>query len=447
MKKTALNKIIGIVIITLLLGASYSIVLASDRTQTAPDEEPPQILNVIVDPENQTENGSVNISCTVIDNVAVAQVTANITYPDTSIHNETMIYNNQTDLAYFNTTYSMIGEYSFYIWAADNSSNSNQSESFVFNITEGQNNPPNLPSNPNPPNGATGVATNTILEWDGGDPDGDIVYYDVFFGVNASPPLVSENQLNTTYNPDLELGTTYYWTIWASDEHGLIALGDIWSFTTGDGGNVSVQITFPINPGIYLNDNPLIKLGLLNRFIFYGPIVIKVNATSPVGIDYVIFKIGNRLKEVEIPSSPYELTWRGLLSGKYTITITAYDANGDTATTEIDVIKWRVHPALIAAGTLAALKGLANIAQGKPAFGWTIVRGTAINVKEQGNSLVFRALRLHYTEITGSSFTTGVLRGKKVTISDVGLNRMITLGPFGSLSYIFAISHGNLQEG
>ena len=136
MKKTALNKITGIIIITLLLGASYSIVLASDGTQTAPDEEPPQILNVIVDPEIQTENEPVNISCTVLDNVAVAQVTANITYPDTSIHNETMIYNNNTDIAYLNTTYSIIGEYSFYIWAADNSSNSNQTKSFIFTINE-----------------------------------------------------------------------------------------------------------------------------------------------------------------------------------------------------------------------------------------------------------------------------------------------------------------------
>jgi hypothetical protein len=134
------------------------------------------------------------------------------------------------------------------------------------------------------------------------------------------------------------------------------------------------------------------------------------------------------------------------MSGIITLRVEAIDNNQETASDEIQIIKWRLHPALIAAGAAVAIKGAANIALGKPAFGWTIVRGTTLFAREQGNSLIFRALRLHYTEISASNFISGTIRNKKVKLSDVGFNRLITLGPLGSLNYIFAISHGNLQE-
>ena len=445
MKKTALNKLIGILIIALLLGATYSVIIASEGTQAVPDEDPPEISKVVAEPYIQNENGPVNISCTVTDNVMVQLVTENITYPDASEHNETMTYDNKTDLAYYNSTYAMIGNYTLYIWATDNSSNHNQSELYQFTIEELQNQAPNLPSNPFPADEATDVPLNTILTWEGGDPDGDIVYYDIFFGVNVSPPLVIENQENTTYGPDLEPTTKYYWQIIATDEHGLSALGQKWSFTTAqETGNITLELKYPSDYGIWRNGRK-IGLGLIQRYIFYGPIEIEVSATSPSGIDYVTFQLGNRTPK-DVNSAPYIFEPNILLSGKYQIEIKAYAGNGETATIQLEVFKWRIHPALIALGGVAALKGIANIAQGKPAFGFTIIRGTAINIKEQNNDLVFRAFRLHFTEFTGSSFSSGILRLKKVKISDVGINRMITLGPFGSFNFIFAICQGGLRE-
>lgn len=101
--------------------------------------------------------------------------------------------------------------------------------------TEAQTNqPPYEPSNPVPNNGATDVSIYTDLSWSGGDPDGDNVTYDVYFGTNSPPPKVSDKQSSTSYNPNtLEFNTTYYWQIVAWDEYGLSTIGPVWSFTTG----------------------------------------------------------------------------------------------------------------------------------------------------------------------------------------------------------------------
>ncbi|MBU1941458.1 MAG: PKD domain-containing protein, partial [Candidatus Thermoplasmatota archaeon] len=73
----------------------------------------------------------------------------------------------------------------------------------------------------------------SILSWVGGDPDGDNVTYDVYFGMNMTPALVSNNQTITTYDPGvLNDNTTYYWHIIAFDDENLSAAGPLWEFTT-----------------------------------------------------------------------------------------------------------------------------------------------------------------------------------------------------------------------
>ncbi len=97
------------------------------------------------------------------------------------------------------------------------------------------NQPPNTPGSPSPANHDTDIAIDAALSWTGGDPDaGDTVTYDVYFGTSASPPLVSNDQSATTYNPpgDMSYITDYYWKIIASDNHGASASGPVWDFTT-----------------------------------------------------------------------------------------------------------------------------------------------------------------------------------------------------------------------
>lgn len=97
------------------------------------------------------------------------------------------------------------------------------------------NRPPYAPSNPIPEDGETDVPINEIfISWDGGDPDGDPVRYDVYFGESSPPPLVVYNEVATRYDPGImDMYTTYYWQIVARDFFGSTTTGPIWNFTTG----------------------------------------------------------------------------------------------------------------------------------------------------------------------------------------------------------------------
>ncbi len=93
--------------------------------------------------------------------------------------------------------------------------------------------PPNAPSNPSPANGSTGVSINTNLSWTGGDPDGDPVTYDVYFGDNSPPPKIVANQTSTNYDPGtMNYNTTYFWKIITWDNHSAFNESPIWYFIT-----------------------------------------------------------------------------------------------------------------------------------------------------------------------------------------------------------------------
>jgi hypothetical protein len=96
-----------------------------------------------------------------------------------------------------------------------------------------ENNPPNTPSDPTPAHQTTEVPVDDDLSWNGGDPDGDLVTYDVYFSTSNPPAKVVNNQSTLSYDPGtMNYNTTYYWQIVSWDEHGASTTGSIWSFTT-----------------------------------------------------------------------------------------------------------------------------------------------------------------------------------------------------------------------
>jgi hypothetical protein len=121
-----------------------------------------------------------------------------------------------------------------YYWKIEAFDNHGASaEGPVWSFTTWVNNPPNIPTSPNPADGATNVDLNADLSWTCSDPDGDILTFDIYFASINPPFQVVWNQTGTTYDPGaLNLGTSYYWKIVAWDPYDASATGPLWSFTT-----------------------------------------------------------------------------------------------------------------------------------------------------------------------------------------------------------------------
>jgi hypothetical protein len=71
------------------------------------------------------------------------------------------------------------------------------------------------------------------LNWQGGAVDNDIVDYDVYFGLTASPPLYKSHVIaNDISNVAINSGATYYWKIVTRDSNNNTSTSDVVQFTT-----------------------------------------------------------------------------------------------------------------------------------------------------------------------------------------------------------------------
>lgn len=101
---------------------------------------------------------------------------------------------------------------------------------------------PYIPSNPIPLNSDGNISITQTLNWQGGDPDGDVVTYTIAFGSNNPPSIVGTTTL-TNYTPSLISGTTYYWIITATD--GISeSISPLWSFTTEAAATIDTKYVY-----------------------------------------------------------------------------------------------------------------------------------------------------------------------------------------------------------
>jgi hypothetical protein len=96
------------------------------------------------------------------------------------------------------------------------------------------NQPPDVPSNPNPANNAINVSTSTNLTWVCSDTENDSLSYDINFGTNSNPSLIATTWGNSSFEfqSPLQSNTKYYWKVIAYDDKGNVTIGNEWSFTT-----------------------------------------------------------------------------------------------------------------------------------------------------------------------------------------------------------------------
>jgi hypothetical protein len=125
--------------------------------------------------------------------------------------------------------FAELGRYRVVIYAVDDRGESARP---LEASNETANRSPNIPSDPDPEDGATSVPITQTLSWQGGDPDGDPVGYTVALGTSDPPPIVATGVAATSYDPGTLMDDTlYYWRIRATDGIST-ATGPVWSFTT-----------------------------------------------------------------------------------------------------------------------------------------------------------------------------------------------------------------------
>jgi hypothetical protein len=118
------------------------------------------------------------------------------------------------------------GSYDLTAKATDNDGSAATSP--IVTITLFESPLPGQAANPNPPDGATGVAVNTDLIWTAGI---NAVSHDVYFGT-TSPGTFRGNQIAATFDPGImNYNTTYYWRIDEVNPDGTTT-GTVWTFTT-----------------------------------------------------------------------------------------------------------------------------------------------------------------------------------------------------------------------
>ncbi len=101
-----------------------------------------EINDVTATPNPQNTDEHVNITCTLTNTSEIVDMILNITHPDNPTTNISMVHINETDTYYYNSTYSDVGEYTFFIFAIDTCNNTATSNIYHFSIVDLQ--PPTI---------------------------------------------------------------------------------------------------------------------------------------------------------------------------------------------------------------------------------------------------------------------------------------------------------------
>ena len=160
----------------------------------------------------------------------------NLTWAGTDSDNDVLNYDfyfsTSSDPTFNVTTphnYTEISDLNYgtlYYWKVNVSDGQGSDMSEIWNFTtEEYNNPPTIELL-FPTNESEDSHLIVDLNWSGNDLDGDLLTYDVYFGISSDPPFYISTLNNFTEIEDLDYDTTYYWRVVVTDGENLVSSGD-----------------------------------------------------------------------------------------------------------------------------------------------------------------------------------------------------------------------------
>lgn len=183
-------------------------------------DNPPSISDVIATPSTESSGGYVNITCNVTDTdtTGISSVRVNISGPVgfTNVNQSmTLSIGNKY---YYNTTYTDVGTYNFYIWANDTADLWSNSSNLTFEIVS---NYAPIISNPNPTNGSWGNSLSLTWNITIEDTEGDLFNWTITVdSVGFNSGNYSTNGSQSVSLTGLSPGTTYTVYVNATDKNG-----------------------------------------------------------------------------------------------------------------------------------------------------------------------------------------------------------------------------------
>jgi len=216
--------------------------------QTGMDIILSEIYDIYADPSVQYVNQPINISCLCTDNTELSEVILFINPPDINCGNDstinvTMLNIEDTNIYFYNSSYSIPGIYDFYIFARDKYNNTNISSIFNFEILDFQdpieiineypkNNSVNVERPPN-------ILNATILSMFGSNMDIYIMHKQIDFyhkdEWSILESFISVKNGTYGYNPNGNIwiwgDTKYTWSVNVTD--GSYWTNKTFTFTTG----------------------------------------------------------------------------------------------------------------------------------------------------------------------------------------------------------------------
>jgi len=154
---------------------------------------------------------------------------------------------------------------------------------------------PEVPSSPNPADGATDVSVSTMLNWVCSDPDGDTLSYYIYLSSSPDPAYYGFSYENSFETYNLSPNTTYYWKIFAYDSDYNSAESPVWSFTTG-----TTQLpTYGLVAHYPFNGNANDISGFGNDGTVYGPTL----TTDRFGVSSRAYNFDGNFNYIEVPYS------------------------------------------------------------------------------------------------------------------------------------------------